>query len=276
MIQICPPAYMESDKHIAVSRYKTSYGMNLHTHSYFEIEYAIVGKCSQILKNDSYEFGRGDLALFKPNSRHEFYALNELEMLRIVVKPEMLPKIYYDNQDVFDMMRIYRLPPSEIRRVENLLFEIEKEYNAQNDYYLEVIRACLEVFFAILLRIKDTIGFNEQNESLIDFKIFIAYIEKNLTTVTPNSVAVYSGYTFPYFSKLFKKNVGTNLSEYINQKRLERATKLLTDTTKCIEEIVYEVGFNHKSYFHRIFKRYFGVTPEEYRKSKTITKKYTE
>ncbi len=274
MINNCPPIYMQSDKHIAVSRYETSYGMNIHTHSYFEIEYALTGKCTQIFKNDSFEFGRGDIALFKQNSRHQFYALSELEILRIVIKPEMLPKIYYDNQDAFDMVHIYNLPPNEVRRVENILFEIEKEFIAQNDYYLEVIRACLEVFFAILLRIKDAQELIEQKDSLIDFKIFLTYIENNLTTVTPSSVAAYSGYNFPYFSKLFKKKVGTNLSEYINFKKLERATRLLTDTAKSIEEIVYDVGFNHKSYFHRIFKRYYGVTPEEYRKSKPKTKKY--
>ncbi len=266
MIEKWPPIYMESDKNIAVSRYKTSYGMNLHTHDFFEIEYALTGKCSQVFKNDSNEFGRGDVVLFKPNSRHEFYALSELEILRIVIKPKMLPQIYYDNQEAFDMMNIYRLPPSEVRRVENILFEIEKEFNTQNDYHLEVIRACLEIFFAVLLRVKDVIEIIEQKESLIDFKVFLTYIENNLTTVTPSSVAAYSGYNFPYFSKLFKKNVGTNLSEYINSKKLERATKLLKDTTKSIEEIVFDVGFNHKSYFHRIFKRYYGVTPEEYRK----------
>ena len=275
MLPVCPPIYMESDKHVEVSRYKTLYGMNLHRHDYFEIEYATIGKCTQIFKNDSYEFGRGDLALFKPNSRHEFYALSEIEMLRIVIKPEMLPQIYYDNQDVFDEMYVYRLPPSEVVRIENILFEIEKEFNSQNDYFLEIIRGCLEVFFAILLRVKDKVQHIEQNDSLIDFKVFLTYIENNLTTVTPSSVAAYSGYNFPYFSKLFKKNVGTNLSEYINYKKLDRATKLLTNTTKCIEEIVYNVCFNHKSYFHRIFKRYYGVTPEEYRKSNATIKKYT-
>lgn len=276
MIEKWPPIYMESDKFIAVSRYKTSYGMNLHTHDFFEIEYATTGKCSQIFKNDSNEFGRGDVVLFKPNSRHEFYALSEIEMLRIVIKPEMLPQIYYDNQDMFDEMHIYRLPSNEVVRIENILFAIEKEFNSQNDYYLEIIRGCLEVFFAILMRVKDKAEHTEQKDSLIDFKVFLTYIENNLTTVTPSSVAAYSGYNFPYFSKLFKKKVGVNLNEYINSKKLERATKLLTDTTKSIEEIGYDVGFNHKSYFHRIFKRYYGVTPEEYRKSSSKTKKYTK
>jgi AraC-like DNA-binding protein len=197
-------------------------------------------------------------------------------MLRIVIKHEMLPQIYYDHQDVFDEMQIHCLPANEVVKIENIIYEIEREFNSQNDYYLEIIRGCLEVFFAILMRVNAKAEHTAQKESLIDFKVFLTYIENNLTTVTPSTVAAYSGYNFPYFSKLFKKKVGVNLSEYINSKKLERATKLLNDTTKSIEEIGYDVGFNHKSYFHRIFKRYYGVTPEEYRKSSSKTKKYTK
>jgi AraC-like DNA-binding protein len=258
---------METGKNISASRYKTSYGMDYHTHNYFEIEYVVTGKCRQVFKNDSYEFSRGDIALFKPNSRHEFFASNELEILRIIIKPEMLPKVYLDNQEQFDIASIYRLPPNEVRRIENVLFAIEKEFESQGEYYIDVIRGCLEVVFAILLRVSRKLESNNKNSSLIDFKVFFTYIENNLTTVTPSSVAAYSGYNFPYFSKLFKKNVGVNLSEYINHKKLERASRLLIDTNKSIEEIGYDVGFNHKSYFHRMFKRHYGVTPEEFRKS---------
>ena len=74
-------------------------------------------------------------------------------------------------------------------------------------------------------------------------------------------------YNFPYFSKLFKKHMGCNLSEYINLTKLDVASKMLSNTDKRIENIGYEVGFNNKSYFYRVFKRYYGVTPEEYRKS---------
>ena len=94
-----------------------------------------------------------------------------------------------------------------------------------------------------------------------------------MKTVTPSAVAAYTGYNFPYFSKLFKRNVGQNLSEYINLRKLETAQKMLIETEKSIENIGYEVGFNHKSYFHRVFKRYFGVTPEEYRSANGGTRK---
>ena len=132
----------------------------------------------------------------------------------------------------------------------------------------------LDVLFSLFIRIIRTKDENDnKNDLSIDFKRIFAYIEKNIKTVTPSSVAEFSCYNFPYFSKLFKKHVGCNLSEYINKKRLEMASALLLESEKSIENIGYEVGFNHKSYFHRVFKRYYGVTPEEYRKAEKTYKK---
>lgn len=276
MICRWPPLYMESGKGIAVSRYKTSFGMNLHTHTYFEMEYAMSGKCHQVFKKESHEFSRGDIALFKTNSRHEFYSSNEAEIFKLIIKPEFLPPIYNTYAEEFASCSIIHLPSNEVRRVENILLMIEKEFNTQNEFFLEIISGYLEILFTLFIRINRMNEDKKEKTPTIDFKIFLSHIESNLKTVTPSSVANYSGYNFPYFSKLFKKNVGINLSEYINLKKLETASKMLIETDISIENIGYEVGFNHKSYFHRVFKRYYGVTPEEYRRASSRTKKYTD
>lgn len=276
MLNSWPPIYMESDKGMGVSRYKTSYGMSLHSHNYFELEYPFAGNCRQVFKNDSFEFTRGDIAFFKPESRHAFFVSDEAKMLRITIKPTYMPKIYDRFENEFSNMNIIRIPSNEVKRVEGILLAIEKEFERQNDYYSEVISAYLDVLFALLIRFNQESEFEEKKSYAIDFKVFLTYIDNNLKTVTPSGVAEYSGYNFPYFSKLFKKNIGVNLSEYINLQKLELASKLLLETRKSIEFIGYEVGFNHKSYFHRIFKRYYGVTPEEYRKTGGRLKKYTD
>ncbi len=265
MLSRLPIGYVESDKQIAINRYKTRYGMNIHSHEYFEIEYIISGKCRQNFKKVSNEFSRGDIALFKVMSRHEIYASDELEVFRMVIKPDFLPKVYEKYADEFNAETIIHLPPNEVSRVENLLFSIEKEYNTQNEFYLEAISGYLEVLFSLFIRIYHMNKEKSKAPSTIDFKLVLSFIEKNLRTVTPSSVAAYLGYNFPYFSKTFKRLFGKNLSEFINLKKLEMAQKLLTETNKSIGVIGEEVGFNHKSYFHRIFKRYYGVTPEEYR-----------
>jgi len=269
-----PPIYMESGKEISVSRYKTSYGMDIHTNIYFDMEYVISGSCCQVFKKESHEISRGDIVLLKPESRHEYYTSNELEILKIAIRPEFLPEIYQQHAQEFDTANIIHLPPNEVKTVENILFMIEKEMNTQDEFFNEMIHGYLDVLFSLFIRIIRTKDENDnKNDLSIDFKRIFAYIEKNIKTVTPSSVAEFSCYNFPYFSKLFKKHVGCNLSEYINKKRLEMASVLLLESEKSIENIGYEVGFNHKSYFHRVFKRYYGVTPEEYRKAEKTYKK---
>ena len=72
-----------------------------------------------------------------------------------------------------------------------------------------------------------------------------------------------------YFSRLFKKEVGVNLSQYILHKRLETAKQMLAETERSIIDISVSVGFREHNYFGKIFKKFMGATPSEYRKKST-------
>ncbi len=69
-----------------------------------------------------------------------------------------------------------------------------------------------------------------------------------------------------YLSRLFKKQEGIGLAEYIIQKKLDFAKKLLKSTQLPVVDIAARTGFSYSSYFIRIFKKKEGVTPEQYRK----------
>lgn len=68
-----------------------------------------------------------------------------------------------------------------------------------------------------------------------------------------------------YLSSLFKKEVGTSISEYIQQQRINEAKKLLTLTNYPISDICLWLNFSDQSYFIKIFKKFTGVTPKKYR-----------
>lgn len=68
-----------------------------------------------------------------------------------------------------------------------------------------------------------------------------------------------------YFSKLFKKETGGNFIEYLTEIRLRNARELLKDSGLSIKEICAESGYSDPNYFSRIFKKYEGVTPSEFR-----------
>lgn len=68
-----------------------------------------------------------------------------------------------------------------------------------------------------------------------------------------------------HFSKLFKKAMEINLVDYINILRVNKAKELLTNTSKNINEIAFEVGFDDCGYFIKVFKKLTESTPNRYR-----------
>lgn len=73
-----------------------------------------------------------------------------------------------------------------------------------------------------------------------------------------------------YLSRLFKKEVGIPLSEYIQRKRVEEAKKLLTLTTYSLSDICAWLSFNDQSYFTKVFKKVTNMTPRQYRQKHTV------
>ncbi|MBS4210632.1 response regulator [Bacillus sp. FJAT-50079] len=70
-----------------------------------------------------------------------------------------------------------------------------------------------------------------------------------------------------YFCKLFKKQTGTNFSDYVISIRMEEASRLLVHTSLRISEIADRLGYADLAYFSNSFKKVMGVTPSQYRKN---------
>ena len=70
-----------------------------------------------------------------------------------------------------------------------------------------------------------------------------------------------------YLTKLFKKNTGFTLKEYIVNEKMESAKILLSTTTLPVTLISGHVGYGNYSNFTRSFKQLVGCTPMEYRKA---------
>ncbi len=68
-----------------------------------------------------------------------------------------------------------------------------------------------------------------------------------------------------YISRVFKKEVGQNLIEYLTKLRLDYASRLLRETRLSVQQISEKAGYNDYFYFTRIFKKATGKTPSQYR-----------
>ncbi|WP_415319127.1 response regulator transcription factor [Clostridium perfringens] len=68
-----------------------------------------------------------------------------------------------------------------------------------------------------------------------------------------------------YFSRIFKKETGKTVITYINEKKVERAKKLLKESKEPIINISLDLGFDDCGYFIRVFKKITGLTPKAFR-----------
>ncbi|MDV4151851.1 response regulator [Clostridium sp. AL.422] len=68
-----------------------------------------------------------------------------------------------------------------------------------------------------------------------------------------------------YFSRSFKEAMGCNLTDYINLVRIKNAKELLKKNEMSIKEIGYTVGYSDPNYFSKVFKKYEGYSPKEYK-----------
>ena len=83
--------------------------------------------------------------------------------------------------------------------------------------------------------------------------------------ISLQEIASASGLSAPYFSTIFKEEMGENLSSYINRLRVEKACRLLTQTGQTLSEIAGSCGFEDQSWFSKIFKHFTGVSPGKFR-----------
>lgn len=86
--------------------------------------------------------------------------------------------------------------------------------------------------------------------------------EQNLTT---KELAYEYAINPKYLSTLFKREMGVSANHYITTKRLKRACDLLINTNQNITDISVTIGYNDPLYFFRVFKKYYNITPLEYR-----------
>lgn len=112
---------------------------------------------------------------------------------------------------------------------------------------------------------------NEKKQYSKPIQEIMNYVEKHYQNkIMMEDIADNIHLSRTYISVLFKKETGENFSDYLQRIRLEKASTLLKDTKKSIQEIAEKVGFFDAAHFNRAFKSYYKCSPNEYRKKSGI------
>jgi transcriptional regulator GlxA family with amidase domain len=83
--------------------------------------------------------------------------------------------------------------------------------------------------------------------------------------LTRDEVARLVGMSPSHFSRSFKRHVKRGFADVLNQIRVDRACDLLNRTDRSLALVALDTGFTDQSYFHKVFRRYTGMTPRAFR-----------
>ena len=124
-------------------------------------------------------------------------------------------------------------------------------------------------YIAAITGLMDSINRHADNEYSRPVRYAMRYIEENYgADITVDKIAGQIYMSPAYFSALFKKETGINFTQYLTQYRINMAKEILEHTDKNVQEIAGELGFHDQRYFSKVFQKYVGKTPTEFRKLK--------
>ncbi len=269
--------YTGEGANVVVNHHSNDY-MNFHTHDFLEINYILSGQCSNLFESGSVDMQEGDFILIHPDSMHSLFVDNTSRVYNFLVSKAFIFDFFSkikncENTNFFEFIKRIKKEnapayllikgSSETTKIATSMLGVEKHIN--KSMYLECLLGQLLLTCA---KNTDNAFLSEATiEGKDVLKNIFTKMESEYQTVSLDTIAKDFGYSKTYICVLFKKHYNSTFSAKLNEIKILHAKKLLIDTNMSIADISYKLGFESIEYFHRLFKKTCGETPNSYRKN---------
>lgn len=254
---------------------KCNYDFDYHFHDFYKIVIMISGNVKYLIEGSAYNLNPWDILFVSNDEVHkplvdgdEYYERFILwispEYLKSINTPQCdLGKCFKSNKNS-NLLRLKK----ELPEIQSILYEIHRE-SKSNYYGKEQLMNSIIVKFLVLLNRYNLSYMSNTSDSCVqqnnDITNILKYINDNL--ISPINIdSIASHFFMSRYSLMhkFKEFTGFTISNYITQKRLIVASTLLRAGKKS-SEVYLSSGFRDYSSFYRSFKKFFGISPKEYR-----------
>lgn len=252
-----------------------------HTHDYVEAVYMCSGETTHIINGKSLTLKEGELLFLGQGVRQEILpaslhdvAVNfiiqpsffdkTLEMLGdedTPIKSFILSSLFSEENTGYLHFKVAGILPIQ-NLIENLLWTLIYKTQSKRN----INQLTMGLLFIQLLNHTDKLVYERREDRAI--MELLQYIEENYKDASLSEAAERLHYDFFWLSHEIKNRTGKTYTEHLQEKRLSRAASLLKSTVLSVEEVALSVGYENKSYFHRIFSARYGTSPKKYRSSK--------
>lgn len=270
-------------------------GIFLHSHDYTQIWYVTRGKCEHYVEGQTYLMTTGDTFLLPPKVEHKTVlcpdsAVISCELSLEAVLPDSSVAQEKDLESYLNLMSIMnflqgsksRQPRfmfrSEVRLVvDRLMREILTEFQEEKPCYQDMLRVKLQELLLLFVRefivspdYRTTGAIYERNLPLMEKAI--RYIDEHYAEqLMLEDVCRVSTLSKTYFCYLFKLMTKKTFVEYLTERRIHEALRLLENDDYSIQSVSEMLGFNDATHFSRTFKKQVGISPRGYRKLRNPT-----
>lgn len=271
---------------VAIHKHLRYFPAFFHKHYFFEVCYVLSGSCDHTLHSDwksvALTLRSGDILIIPPGTEHSLSMNSDSIVVNILIRKStfesallnhiptdtILYNFFLNTLYSRDNKRYILFHSEGDQQLENLFFYIAEVYCNNQLYANYIINQLLAAFFSIILRDhSQSIEFaGEASPCLELVPAILQYMDVNYAHTNIRDIAEHFGFNASYLGQTFKKGTGSTLIKALMEVRISKARQLLETTSLSVDVISEMTGYEDTTHFIRIFKKYIGFTPLQYRK----------
>ena len=252
-----------------------------HKHNYIEFIYMYAGETTHIVCGESIALKKGELLFLNQNAIQEILpARKEDVAVNFIILPEFFDTAFAMMGEEENPLRDFmygcltrkdnyisylHFEVSEVLPIQNLLENMIWSLVYKQVYNRSINQITMGLLFLQLINHMDKLN---SGEKIFEQEIVIQvlhYIEEHYRNGSLTELAGKLNYDLYWISRAVKKYTGKTYKELLQIKRLNQAVYLLSSTSLSVETIVGMIGYSNKSYFYKVFKRKYSISPQKYR-----------
>ncbi|MGY4691383.1 AraC family transcriptional regulator [Salibacterium sp. K-3] len=250
------------------SKHKEKDLVQTHHHATHQILYVLDGTGRCTLNQTDHALESDNVVLIAPYTKHSILSSSKMTVLVLEfnesflsdeVRTELLPLVFESSS----VLKMSLFDSSELRQLlRKMLYEQSHGDNLR--------MLAMKIFLAELLFVMKRSYHSNQvaDTNMLRVEWLRNYINTHYYEITGSEdLSKKMGMSTRYVHSIFKEHYEKTPMQYLTEVRLELVKDMLLETDNDIASICFEVGFESVSTFYRVFKKYVGVPPNQYRTS---------
>ena len=257
----------------------------IHRHNYVEMMIVLSGSITHEIEGELLTLERGEVIIMNKHASHSVHRSGKDDIgVNIIMSDRFIDGVAAElsgtvfsslikenaKTDGAPMYLAFRYGGRKYieNTIENLLFELTEKGEDMRVMTgtVSLLLRYLSLECEELLRVGTVSTGKDESRKIA----ILSYVKSSYRTASLGELGERMYLTVPYLSKIIKELFGKSFKELVVDERMERAHSAFLTTDLSVGDVIRSVGYENESYFHREFKKRYGMTPLSIRKNNKV------